>query len=151
MLYKGADLIRDVEFVIFDEVHYVNDSEVSSDILVKWTKLISIARCRVGGSHHHVTRTCQYHLALCHGAEHQGICRLGWVCQLHMTLCNVLTRPVERRRRIFTLFLPLCDLFLLNISCGLAGIYTRSSIRSRNSLEMGKLSISDLREKLNAT
>jgi hypothetical protein len=29
MLYKGADLIRDVEFVIFDEVHYVNDSEVS--------------------------------------------------------------------------------------------------------------------------
>ncbi|KNE68940.1 hypothetical protein AMAG_13573, partial [Allomyces macrogynus ATCC 38327] len=27
MLYKGADLIRDVEFVIFDEVHYVNDLE----------------------------------------------------------------------------------------------------------------------------
>ncbi len=27
MLYRGADLIRDVEFVIFDEVHYVNDQE----------------------------------------------------------------------------------------------------------------------------
>ncbi|OAA35399.1 DEAD/DEAH box RNA helicase [Metarhizium rileyi] len=27
MLYRGADLIRDVEFVIFDEVHYVNDFE----------------------------------------------------------------------------------------------------------------------------
>jgi len=27
MLYRGADLIRDVEFVIFDEVHYVNDLE----------------------------------------------------------------------------------------------------------------------------
>ncbi|KAF2863754.1 antiviral helicase [Piedraia hortae CBS 480.64] len=27
MLYHGADLIRDVEFVIFDEVHYVNDTE----------------------------------------------------------------------------------------------------------------------------
>lgn len=25
MLYRGADLVRDVEFVIFDEVHYVND------------------------------------------------------------------------------------------------------------------------------
>eukprot|EP01117_Protostelium_nocturnum_P003499 TRINITY_DN1455_c0_g4_i1.p1 TRINITY_DN1455_c0_g4~~TRINITY_DN1455_c0_g4_i1.p1 ORF type:complete len:1331 (-),score=569.99 TRINITY_DN1455_c0_g4_i1:196-4188(-) len=25
MLYRGADLIRDVEWVIFDEVHYVND------------------------------------------------------------------------------------------------------------------------------
>ena len=28
MLYKGADLIRDVEWVIFDEVHYVNDVDV---------------------------------------------------------------------------------------------------------------------------
>lgn len=27
MLYRGADLIRDVEWVIFDEVHYVNDIE----------------------------------------------------------------------------------------------------------------------------
>ena len=31
MLYKGADLIRDVEWVIFDEVHYVNDAEASID------------------------------------------------------------------------------------------------------------------------
>lgn len=29
MLYNGSDVIRDVEWVIFDEVHYVNDSEVS--------------------------------------------------------------------------------------------------------------------------
>ncbi|KAL8671778.1 MAG: hypothetical protein Q9168_003725 [Polycauliona sp. 1 TL-2023] len=27
MLYRGADLLRDVEYVIFDEVHYVNDIE----------------------------------------------------------------------------------------------------------------------------
>jgi antiviral helicase SKI2 len=27
MLYRGADLIRDVEWVIFDEVHYLNDEE----------------------------------------------------------------------------------------------------------------------------
>ncbi|CAM9457032.1 unnamed protein product, partial [Chrysoparadoxa australica] len=27
MLYRGADIIRDIEWVIFDEVHYVNDSE----------------------------------------------------------------------------------------------------------------------------
>ena len=25
--YKGSDLIRDVEWVIFDEVHYLNDEE----------------------------------------------------------------------------------------------------------------------------
>ncbi|KAG7949566.1 hypothetical protein I3843_13G069100 [Carya illinoinensis] len=27
MLYRGADIIRDIEWVIFDEVHYVNDIE----------------------------------------------------------------------------------------------------------------------------
>lgn len=27
MLHKGADMIRDVEWVVFDEVHYVNDAE----------------------------------------------------------------------------------------------------------------------------
>eukprot|EP00516_Mucochytrium_quahogii_P006056 CAMPEP_0203754358 /NCGR_PEP_ID=MMETSP0098-20131031/7960_1 /ASSEMBLY_ACC=CAM_ASM_000208 /TAXON_ID=96639 /ORGANISM=" , Strain NY0313808BC1" /LENGTH=1330 /DNA_ID=CAMNT_0050645317 /DNA_START=642 /DNA_END=4631 /DNA_ORIENTATION=- len=27
MLYRGADLIRDIEWVIFDEVHYINDAE----------------------------------------------------------------------------------------------------------------------------
>ena len=27
MLYRGADIVRDIEWVVFDEVHYVNDSE----------------------------------------------------------------------------------------------------------------------------
>ena len=27
MLYRGSDIVRDVEFVVFDEVHYVNDAE----------------------------------------------------------------------------------------------------------------------------
>ncbi len=27
MLYRGSDIIRDIEWVIFDEVHYVNDVE----------------------------------------------------------------------------------------------------------------------------
>lgn len=28
MLYSGSDVIRDLEWVIFDEVHYINDAEV---------------------------------------------------------------------------------------------------------------------------
>ena len=28
MLYRGSDVTRDLEYVIFDEVHYINDSEV---------------------------------------------------------------------------------------------------------------------------
>ena len=34
MLYNGSDVIRDLEWVIFDEVHYVNDLEVCSIILL---------------------------------------------------------------------------------------------------------------------
>ena len=30
MLYNGSDVIRDLEWVIFDEVHYINDAEVST-------------------------------------------------------------------------------------------------------------------------
>ena len=30
MLYNGSDVIRDLEWVIFDEVHYINDAEVSA-------------------------------------------------------------------------------------------------------------------------
>ena len=32
MLYNGSDVIRDLEWVIFDEVHYINDAEVRTSI-----------------------------------------------------------------------------------------------------------------------
>ena len=36
MLYCGSEVIRDLEYVIFDEVHYINDSEVCrSSLLAK--------------------------------------------------------------------------------------------------------------------
>ena len=28
MLYNGSEVIRDVEWVVFDEIHYINDTEV---------------------------------------------------------------------------------------------------------------------------
>lgn len=28
MLYGGSEVIRDLEYAIFDEVHYINDAEV---------------------------------------------------------------------------------------------------------------------------
>lgn len=31
MLYNGSEVIRDLEWVIFDEVHYINDAEVSNN------------------------------------------------------------------------------------------------------------------------
>ena len=41
MLYKGADIIRDIEWVIFDEVHYVNDAERG----VVWEE---VSPCNIG-------------------------------------------------------------------------------------------------------
>lgn len=48
MLYKGADIIRDIEWVIFDEVHYVNDAEVCcpySPPSQLWWKGLAIHQC----------------------------------------------------------------------------------------------------------
>lgn len=28
MLYNGSEIVRELEWVIFDEVHYINDAEV---------------------------------------------------------------------------------------------------------------------------
>ena len=44
MLYRGADLIRDVEWVVFDEVHYVNDAERG----VVWEEVIIMLPEHVG-------------------------------------------------------------------------------------------------------
>jgi len=81
MLYKGADLIRDVEFVIFDEVHYVNDAEVSAHVHLHNCKQLShsTARCRLGRGYHHASRSCQHHSALCDSAKHKRIRRLDRV------------------------------------------------------------------------
>lgn len=78
MLYKGADLIRDVEFVIFDEVHYVNDAEVRllnlSFVGFCLAHIVCpfclAARSRLGGSHHPPARTRQHHPALSDRAEY---------------------------------------------------------------------------------
>ena len=47
MLYNGSDVVRDVEWVIFDEVHYINDDEVKY-ILILFSSsltLISLSVC----------------------------------------------------------------------------------------------------------
>ncbi|XP_024026737.1 DExH-box ATP-dependent RNA helicase DExH11 isoform X1 [Morus notabilis] len=45
MLYRGADIIRDIEWVIFDEVHYVNDAErgvVWEEVIIMLPRHINI-------------------------------------------------------------------------------------------------------------
>lgn len=45
MLYRGADLIRDVQYVIFDEVHYVNDLErgvVWEEVIIMLPEQVSL-------------------------------------------------------------------------------------------------------------
>lgn len=45
MLYRGADIIRDIEWVIFDEVHYVNDAErgvVWEEVIIMLPKHVNI-------------------------------------------------------------------------------------------------------------
>lgn len=97
MLYRGADLIRDVEFVIFDEVHYVNDAEVGQGRMVH--KLMidgsTVAWCCVGGSHHHVAGAHQYHPAFCNSSEYPRIRFMGRVS----ICCHVFDGANKKNRR----------------------------------------------------
>ncbi|XP_071447333.1 superkiller complex protein 2 [Hetaerina americana] len=45
MLYRGSDTLRDLEFVIFDEVHYINDAErghVWEEVLIQLQENVTI-------------------------------------------------------------------------------------------------------------
>ncbi|KAJ1949114.1 Antiviral helicase ski2, partial [Linderina pennispora] len=45
MLYRGADVLRDVEFVVFDECHYINDIErgvVWEEVIIMLPRHVSI-------------------------------------------------------------------------------------------------------------
>lgn len=44
MLYKGADMVREIEWVIFDEVHYVNDADRG----VVWEEVIIMLPPHIG-------------------------------------------------------------------------------------------------------
>lgn len=87
MLYRGADLIRDVEWVIFDEVHYVNDLErgvvwVCIEILHK--KLIRSS----GRSDHHVTCSREPNYVVRHCPKYLRIRRLDRKNKEEENLCN---------------------------------------------------------------
>lgn len=85
MLYRGADLIRDVEFVIFDEVHYVNDLEVPS-LHSSWSEL-TIARRSMGRSHHHAPRPRQPDSSFRDRPEYERIRELGRSDEKERYLC----------------------------------------------------------------
>lgn len=105
MLYKGADLIRDVEWVIFDEVHYINDLEVcaTGNIFQPVSNLLS-AWCRVGRSHYYVARSRGVNLLVSHSAQHVRIRGLGRV-RLNFNAVNVAHCLYSRtkKKKIFVL------------------------------------------------
>lgn len=43
MLYSNSDKIKETEFVVLDEVHYVNDRDVSQPL--KYTKICIFKNC----------------------------------------------------------------------------------------------------------
>ena len=54
MLYNGSDIVRDLEYVIFDEVHYINDAErgvVWEEVLILLPDHVNIIMLRYGHGH----------------------------------------------------------------------------------------------------
>ena len=100
MLYKGADLIRELSFVVFDEVHFINDLErgvVWEEILVllpHWTQLILLSATtpnvtefaqwvgRIKRKKIHVVTTDKRPVPL----HHQLVCKVSARTYTHITL-----------------------------------------------------------------
>eukprot|EP01018_Ginkgo_biloba_P036534 Gb_37921 [translate_table: standard] len=62
MLYKGADIRHDIEWVIFDEVHYVNDIErgvVWEEVIIMLARLINIVLLSATGSDQQLPQVVQ--------------------------------------------------------------------------------------------
>lgn len=94
MLYNGSEVIRDLEWVIFDEVHYINDAEVSDhasplpllDRLAFFFSpsyclcfFLSAERRRVGGSSDYAAGSRQHHSPQRHCAQRSRVQRVDRV------------------------------------------------------------------------
>lgn len=60
MLYNDSDYLKDVEWVIFDEVHYINDPV----IYLIFTLMLGKRKC-LGRSNHEITRPYPIRHAFC--------------------------------------------------------------------------------------
>lgn len=105
MLYRGADLVRDIEWVIFDEVSvpvFFSASVLPSSFaqeLALYCSLSIILHCQsifhasvvagtlyqrlgtrggVGGGHHYASRLCQLNFPFRYHPQHDRIFRLDW-------------------------------------------------------------------------
>lgn len=61
MLYSGSDVIRDLEWVIFDEVHYINDAEVRG----QGPQVLAVLSCGVGSAAPLLHTPWELHCLLC--------------------------------------------------------------------------------------
>jgi len=99
MLYNGSDVIRDLEWVIFDEIHYLNNQEVRpilhptyNDFIPNdnqhWVSSLFSERSCLGGSPHYASATCFHHHAKCDGTKCSSICKLGRRLEEEKDLCG---------------------------------------------------------------
>ena len=101
MLYRGSELMREVAWVIYDEVHYMRDSErgtfsssttrglgwccsvprdfhtIRLSLQVSHTmRFLTNSRCRLGGIHYFASPSSPIRLFECHHSQRHTIRRL---------------------------------------------------------------------------
>lgn len=88
MLYLGADMIRDIEWVIFDEIHYINDSERGA----VWEEVIIMLPHHVGMVF--LSATTPNHLEFSDW--------IGRIKQKKIHVVSTLHRPIPLQHHIYT-------------------------------------------------
>ncbi len=82
MLYNRSNTLKSLEWVIMDEIHYLNDTEVCRKSLFFWFRInefVFLERVCLGRSINYVTRSCWFNNVECNCIECERIRRMGWV------------------------------------------------------------------------
>ena len=83
MLYRGSEVMREVSWVIFDEIHYMRDKGkcIDNKTLITITYILTTfyisARCCMGGNAYSITTSSTLCVLISHYSERNGICRVG--------------------------------------------------------------------------
>ena len=78
MLYRGSEIMREVAWVVFDEIHYMRDKgELTAGALNIWTNILS-PWCCLGRDDHTSSRQSSLCLSFGYNSERNAICGVDY-------------------------------------------------------------------------
>ena len=82
MLYRGSEIMREVAWVIFDEIHYMRDASKFKCLYELYRENVDLCFfltspwCCLGRDHHSAPRQGSLRVPVCDNSKRDAICRM---------------------------------------------------------------------------